>query len=221
MTRAADILVFGAGPTGLALALQLHDQGARVRIVERRPVAFRPSRALIVHPRTIEVLRPLGVTDDLLARADIAPEAQLQFGSGEVCVRLAELALPDIPSPHLSLLRKMDVETVLAEALAARGVAVERGTELIEVRDGDTAARATLRSKAGIETIECDFAIVCDGPESIVRGYAGIGWCGGPYGEDVLLADAELDTDLAPDIAHVAVGQHGLLLVFVLGERAP
>src|SRR5919202_6499184 len=137
MTRAADILVFGAGPTGLALALQLHDQGARVRIVERRPVAFRPSRALIVHPRTIEVLRPLGVTDDLLARADIAPEAQLQFGSGEVCVRLAELALPDIPSPHLSLLRKMDVETVLAEALAARGVAVKRGAELIEVRHGD------------------------------------------------------------------------------------
>ena len=63
----------GAGPTGLALALQAHDHGARVRIVERRPEAFRPSRALIVHPRTLEVLRPLGVTDALLARADTAP----------------------------------------------------------------------------------------------------------------------------------------------------
>ena len=69
----ADILVVGAGPTGLALALQAHDHGARVRVVERRPEAFRPSRAMIVHPRTLEVLRPLGVTDALLARADTSP----------------------------------------------------------------------------------------------------------------------------------------------------
>jgi 2-polyprenyl-6-methoxyphenol hydroxylase-like FAD-dependent oxidoreductase len=64
VTRAAqapDILVVGAGPTGLALALQAHDHGAHVRIVDRRREAFRPSRALIVHPRTLEVLRPLSV----------------------------------------------------------------------------------------------------------------------------------------------------------------
>lgn len=62
-----DVLVVGAGPTGLALALQAHDHGARVRIVDRRREPFRPSRAMIVYPRTMEVLRPLGVTDALLA----------------------------------------------------------------------------------------------------------------------------------------------------------
>ena len=56
----ADILVAGAGPAELALALQAHDHGAVVRVVERRPEAFRPSRALILHSRTLEVLRPLG-----------------------------------------------------------------------------------------------------------------------------------------------------------------
>ena len=65
---ATNILVVGAGPTGLSLALQAHDHGGRVRIVERRPHAIRPSRALIVHPRTLEMLRPLGVVDDMLAR---------------------------------------------------------------------------------------------------------------------------------------------------------
>lgn len=68
-----DVLVVGAGTTGLALALQAHDHGARVRLLEHREQRFRPSRALIVHPRTLEVLRPLGVTDALLARGDPAP----------------------------------------------------------------------------------------------------------------------------------------------------
>ena len=63
VSRSVDLLVVGAGPTGLALALQAHAHGARVRIIERRPEARRPSRALIVHPRTLEGLRPLGVTE--------------------------------------------------------------------------------------------------------------------------------------------------------------
>ncbi|WP_260604323.1 FAD-dependent monooxygenase [Streptomyces sp. WAC05374] len=76
MTEAVDVLVAGAGPTGLTLALQAHDHGAHVRVVERRPEAFRPSRALILPPRTLEVLRPLGVTDALLDLADTAPTAR-------------------------------------------------------------------------------------------------------------------------------------------------
>jgi len=136
VTCTADILVVGAGPAGLALALQAHDHGAAVRVIDRRPGADRPSRALILHSRTLEVLRPLGVTQALLARADIAPTTDLQLGSRIIRVTLADLALPDTAFPHLSLIRQMDVERVLAEALADRGVQVERGTELAGVHDG-------------------------------------------------------------------------------------
>ena len=80
VTRPAGVLVAGAGPAGLALALQAHDHGAAVRVIERRQEVFRPSRALILHSRTLEVLRPLGVTQELLARADIAPTADLHLG---------------------------------------------------------------------------------------------------------------------------------------------
>src|SRR5262249_61663380 len=76
----ADVLVAGAGPAGLTLALQAHDHGAVVRVIDRRPEAARPSRALILHSRTLEVLRPLGVTQALLARADTAPAADLRLG---------------------------------------------------------------------------------------------------------------------------------------------
>ena len=109
-----DILVAGAGPAGLALALQAHDHGAAVRVIDRRPEAARPSRALILHARTLEVLRPLGVTQALLARADTAPAADLRLGSRTVRVTLGGLALPDTAFPHLTLVRQMDVERVLA-----------------------------------------------------------------------------------------------------------
>lgn len=148
-SRATQVLVVGAGPTGLALALQATAHGAHVRIVERRREAFRPSRALIMHPRTLEVLRPLGVTDQLLARADIAPEAELHVGSRVVHIRLAEPALADTAFPHLSLVRQMDVETVLADALVDRGVEVERDTELIEVCDGVASAQVGNPAHAG------------------------------------------------------------------------
>jgi 2-polyprenyl-6-methoxyphenol hydroxylase-like FAD-dependent oxidoreductase len=98
MTEPAGILVAGAGPAGLALALQAHDHGADVRVIERRHEAFRPSRALILHPRTLEVLRPLGVTQALLARADIAPAADLHLGRRVVRVTLAGNA----PDRHMT-----------------------------------------------------------------------------------------------------------------------
>ncbi|MFF4590274.1 FAD-dependent monooxygenase [Streptomyces sp. NPDC001388] len=217
---AVDVLVVGAGPTGLALALQAHDHGARVRIVERRPEAFRPSRALILHPRTLEVLRPLGVTDALLAKADTAPSAVLHLGRRAVRAGLADLALPDTAFPHLSLLRQMDVETVLARALADRGVPVERGTELVTVRDDGPSARAVLRTPEGVQEIRCPFVGGCDGPASVVRTCAGVGWNGRPYPEEVVLADLELDGDPVGSGAEVFPGRRGLLLLFPLGEQA-
>jgi 2-polyprenyl-6-methoxyphenol hydroxylase-like FAD-dependent oxidoreductase len=215
-----DILVVGAGPAGLALALQAHDHGAAVRIIDRRPEADRPSRALILHSRTLEVLRPLGVTQALLARADIAPTADLQLGSRVIQVTLADLALPDTAFPHLSLIRQMDVERVLAEALADRGVEIERGTELTGLCDGPDGVRTVLRSpRMGGEAL-FGVAVGCDGPASTVRAQAGIGWPGRTYPVEIVLADAELDGDLARDTARVVAGRQGLVFAFPLGERA-
>ncbi|CAM5544579.1 FAD-dependent monooxygenase [Streptomyces pseudogriseolus] len=220
VTTAVDVLVVGAGTTGLSLALQAHAHGARVRVVERRLEQFRPSRALIVHPRTLEVLRPLGVTDALLESADTAPRVHLHLGSRVVDTGLADLALPDTVFPHLTLMRQTDVETVLARTLADRGVTVERGTELLTARDDGDGAHAVLRSRHGVEEVRCPFVVGCDGPASAVRTCAGIGWHGRPYAEEVVLSDLDLDGTPPDAGAQVFAGRRGLLFLFPLGERA-
>ena len=221
MSATTDVLVVGAGPTGLGLALQAADHGAAVRIVERRTGRFRPSRALMVHARTLEVLRPLGVTEALLDRADIAPRARLHLGSRTVPVELAALDLPDTAFPHLTLVRQMDVESVLDAALAARGISVERGTAFRSVHDGADDAVAVLDGPAGTERVRARAVAGCDGVDSPVRTAAGLGWRGGVYDREVVLADVDLRGDLEPGVLHVVAGRGGLVFVFALGERAP
>ncbi len=218
MTGAADVLVVGAGPAGLATALHAHAHGARVRVVERRTAPFRPSRAMIVHPRTLETLRPLGVTDALLDRADTAPAVELHLGRRTVPARLAELDMPDTAFPHLTMVRQADVEQVLLEALAARGVAVEWGSEVVDVDSRRDTTRCTLRGPGGIAEARARFVAGCDGPASTVRSRTGIGWRGGAYREEIVLADLEAD-GLAPGRLHVVAAREGLVFLFALGEQ--
>jgi 2-polyprenyl-6-methoxyphenol hydroxylase-like FAD-dependent oxidoreductase len=217
------LLVVGAGPTGLAMALQAAAHGADVRVVDRRPDAFRPSRALMVHARTLEVLRPLGVVEELLDRSDTAPRARLHLGRRTVPVELGRFDLPDTPYPHLTLVRQMDVETVLSGALADAGVPIERGVELLDVHDGADEATAVLRTPDGVERDTVRAVVGCDGVESTVRRLADIGWCGSTYDREVVLADLDLeaDPDLEPGVAHVVAGRQGLVFLFALGEQAP
>jgi 2-polyprenyl-6-methoxyphenol hydroxylase-like FAD-dependent oxidoreductase len=216
------VLVVGAGPTGLTAALQISAHGATVRVIERRAAASRPSRAMITHPRTLEALRPLGVTEALLDRGDTAPQAELRLGHRRVSVRLADLALPDSGFPHLTLIRQMDVEQVLATALERRGVPIDRDVELLDAApaaDG-TSVSATLRASGGFEESSYRFVAGCDGPASTVRTSAGIGWRGAAYREEVILADVELEGDLAPGVLTVVAGREGLVFLFALGEGA-
>ncbi|WP_432476464.1 FAD-dependent monooxygenase [Nocardioides sp. GXQ0305] len=215
-----DVLVVGAGPTGLTLALQALDHGAPVRVVDRRSEAFRRSRAMIMQSRTLECLRPLGVVPALLERADRSPRAQLHLDHRVVEVRLAEAPMRATPYPHLTMVRQADVEEVLIEALRQRGVEVGWGSELEAIDVADERTHAILRTRQGPETASPRYVVGCDGAGSTVRSAAGIAWEGGPYREEVVLADLEIEADLTPDLLHVVVGRTGLLFLFALGEGA-
>jgi 2-polyprenyl-6-methoxyphenol hydroxylase-like FAD-dependent oxidoreductase len=218
-----DVLVVGAGPTGLALALQAKLFGAQVRVVERRPQLFRPSRAMLMHPRTLEVLRPLGVVDELLDRGERSPSATVHLGSTTVPVDLADFDLPDTSFPHLLVIRQSVVEEVLAGALRRVGVEVERGVELLGTWARSSGQAAMLRRVTDghrMKKVDAAYVVGCDGTASRVRQQAGIGFRGGAYAEEVVLADLELDGALEPDRLNVAVARAGVLFCFAAGENA-
>jgi 2-polyprenyl-6-methoxyphenol hydroxylase-like FAD-dependent oxidoreductase len=175
---------------------------------------------MVVQSRTLEALRPLGVTEALLTEADQSPRAQLHLGTRVVDVQLGRAALSGTPFPHLTMVRQAWVEQVLREALSGRGVPVEWGVGLESVAVVDGAAHAQLRMEGGDEQVAPRFVAGCDGPGSTVRDAARIAWDGGAYREEVVLADLELEAGLAPDVLHVVTGRRGLIFLFALGEGA-
>jgi 2-polyprenyl-6-methoxyphenol hydroxylase-like FAD-dependent oxidoreductase len=96
-----DVLVVGAGPTGLTLAAQLAQYGTRFRLVDRQLDRVRESRALAVQPRTLEVLANLGVSDELVESGNRALRLQIHFGSQVVPVRLFDIGIDDTAYPYL------------------------------------------------------------------------------------------------------------------------
>jgi hypothetical protein len=140
--RLADVLVVGAGPTGLALAAQLAASGVRARLVDRGLDRVQESRALAIQPRTLEVLAGLGVTDELIACGNPAVQLRIHVPGRILAVPLFDLGLDDTAYPYLLLLSQAETERVLGAHLAAAGVPVERGFEPVGLSDTADAAVA-------------------------------------------------------------------------------
>jgi 2-polyprenyl-6-methoxyphenol hydroxylase-like FAD-dependent oxidoreductase len=215
-----DVLVVGAGPTGLTLAAQLRAFGATVRIVDRQLDRVHESRALAVQPRTLEVLRGLRVAGELTARGNDAVWVQLHAGGRVVPIRLFELGLDDTAYPFLLFVSQAETEQLLGDHLAAAGVPVERGVELVGLHADPDAVTCTLRRRDGpSEQMRARYLVGCDGADSTVRRGAGIPFKGGAYPQTFALADLEVD-GLDRDAAHAFLGQEGIVLFFPLGRPA-
>ncbi len=215
-----DVLVVGAGPTGLTMAAHLAAYGTRLRLVDRVPDRVHESRALAIQPRTLEVLAGLDVTPALLDRGRQAVQLRLHLPGRVVSVRLFDLGLADTAYPFLLFLSQAETERVLGEHLAGRGVVVERGTELVELSPaGESVACQLRRADGWHEAVAARYVVGCDGAGSAVRHLAGIGFEGAAYPQTFLLADLEVD-GLEPGAAHAYLTGAGMLFFFPLGAPA-
>jgi 2-polyprenyl-6-methoxyphenol hydroxylase-like FAD-dependent oxidoreductase len=185
-----DVLIVGAGPTGLTLALALARHDVRVRIVDREPGPPPESRALGVQARTLEVLDDAGVAMEMVARGRRAPGIRIHFGGTPVEVRFDGL---DTAWPFVLVLPQSETERLLAARAAAVGVAVERRTELTALDADAGGVTAGLRHGDGREeAVRSRWIAGCDGAASTVRRLAGTRFTGTRYEETFWLADVRV-----------------------------
>ncbi|QPP07369.1 2-polyprenyl-6-methoxyphenol hydroxylase [Streptomyces bathyalis] len=198
--RPAPVLVVGAGPTGLTVANELARHGVVPRIIDRAPAPATTSRALVVQPRTLEIFDDMGVIDEALAAGNRAAALTITFRNKQVRMDIADLLTGPRNHTAYSSLRTLsqdDTERILAEALVAKGVEVERGRALTDLTQDGEAVTVSLRDEDGsTETVRCRWVIGCDGAHSAVRKAAGIPFEGSTYRSEFIMADARLDWEL-------------------------
>ena len=193
MHYAADpkILIAGAGPTGLVLALWLAKLGVRFRIIDKADQPGTTSRAIAVHARTLEFYRQLGIAQEVVASGIQISGINL-WGRGAKAVRLPIGNIGEGQSRFPFVLDfPQDVhERFLIGRLQALGVMVERGVELVEFAETATGVRCRLsRADGSTETCETAYLAGCDGAHSIVRRGLNVGFPGGTYEDLFYVAD--------------------------------
>ena len=217
-----DVLIVGAGPTGLALAAALKAFGVSPRIVDAAADRVHESRALGMQPRTLEVLRPFGLDGDLIERGNPAARLRISAGGRVARTALFDIGAEDTAFPFLLFVSQAETEAVLSEHLAAHAVEVERGVTFESFQpDGDEGLFCSLRRADGIrEVVPARYVVGCDGAHSTVREQAGIPFRGGRYPQTFLLADLAAD-GLEAGTVHAYLGPDGPLFFFPLGRPAP
>jgi 2-polyprenyl-6-methoxyphenol hydroxylase-like FAD-dependent oxidoreductase len=213
-----EVLIAGAGPTGLVLALWLKRQGIGVRIIDRSAAPGSTSRALAVQARTLELYRQLDLTHEVLERGHKVPAVNL-WSRGERAARVAFGSIGEelTPYPFLEIYPQDEHERLLIERLQQLGVAVERRTELTAFTDIGDGVRARLRTAEGQEEIcETRFLAGCDGARSRVREALATGFPGGTYRQVFYVADIEGAGAPVDGELHIDLDEADFLGVFPL-----
>src|SRR6266478_3596808 len=148
----SDVLIIGAGPTGLVLALWLTKFGVKVRIVDKTAEPGTTSRALAVQARTLELYRQLDLAAAVVAKGHRVPAVNLWVkGEPKAQISLAAMGSGLTPFPFLQIFPQDEHERLLIERLGALGVAVERRTELVRFTEQENGVIARLRGPDGDE----------------------------------------------------------------------
>lgn len=211
-----EVLIVGAGPTGLMLANQLARRGVRFRIIDRHAGPAVQTRALGVQARTMEIYSHLGIIDQALELGKRATGANW-WTHGR---RVARLAIGDIgrdlsPYPYLLILGQDDNERLLGEAMIKSGGSIEWNTELVGLtQEADRVIARIKHADGSVRETATSWVGGCDGARSAVRELNGIAFQGAPYEDVFFVADTVMTGPMVPDELNVYLWRKGFHLFF-------
>lgn len=217
-TNKTEVLIIGAGPTGLSLASQFIRYGIDFVIIEKNESLTPYSKAIGVHARTLEIFEQIGLAQEAVSQGTIAGKGRLLIG-GEV---RGEFDFSNIgeglsPYPFVLMLEQSKNERLLYEYLTNHGKDVLWKTELEGFSQDPEGVKAQVRTAArGSQIVEAKFLVGCDGPKSLVRHSLGLSFEGSSFERIFYVADAQIDWDLTHDALHICFSKHSFVVFFPL-----
>ncbi|WP_326825926.1 FAD-dependent oxidoreductase [Streptosporangium sp. NBC_01756] len=202
MNGTTQVLIIGAGPTGLTLAVDLARRGVSFRIVERSPEHPAGSRGKGLQPRTQEVFDDLGVIGEILATGRVYPPIRAYAGDRVVWEgRMHEPTEPtaDVPYPMVLMQPQWRTERILRDRLAELGHRVELGTEATAFEQDADGVTVTLN---GSERVRCAYLVGADGGRGSVRGQLGVTFEGETFETERMLLGDVRTADLGREYWH-------------------
>lgn len=218
----SDVLIVGAGPTGLALACQLIRYGIDFIIIDRNETTTPHSKAIGVQARTLEIYEQIGLAEPLIALGTPAGKARM-FAGGKVRgeVEFGKLGEGMSPYPYVLFVEQGRHEALLHDFIKASDRRVEWNTELESFTQNPNGVSANLKKLSGeMETVEAKFLVGCDGAKSLVRHSLGLKFEGSTFERIFYVADVRLEWDHGHDALQVFLMRNSLLAFFPMtGEK--
>jgi len=186
-----DVLIVGAGPTGMTTAIELARRNVGVRIFERRTKPSSHSKALVVHARTLEFMDILGIADEFVRRGYTSPG--IDFSANAKKPLRANMYGLDTQFPYILILPQAETEEILERRLNELGIEVERGRTLASFSETEDGVRATVECvEGGTFEIDARYVVGMDGAHSTVRKTLGLPFEGSSYSWTAFLGDVHL-----------------------------
>jgi 2-polyprenyl-6-methoxyphenol hydroxylase-like FAD-dependent oxidoreductase len=200
------VIIAGAGPTGLTLALDLARREIPLRVIDAAREPFRGSRGKGIQPRTLEIFDDLGIIDSILESGGPYPKFRIHVGP--LSFRAGSLgstkqSTESVPYPNLWMVPQFRTEEILRERLRTFGVKVEFDTTLVTFLQHKDGVRAALSTG---ESVRADFLVGCDGGHSTVRKALGLRLEGDALDEEPILVADVGNRPAAPRI-HLGMSQ--------------
>jgi 2-polyprenyl-6-methoxyphenol hydroxylase-like FAD-dependent oxidoreductase len=211
-----DVIIIGAGPTGLALACQLIRYGIDFVILDKKATTTPHSKAIGVQARTLEIYEQIGIADELISQGALAERARLVESGG---VR-GEVDLSDIgegmsPYPFLLLLEQGKHEKILYDFIRANEKDVLWNTGLESFTQNENGVTANVKNENGeTNQIEAKFLVGCDGAKSVVRHTLGMTFEGSTFERLFYVADVQIEWEFPHDSLYVFLMENNLLAFF-------